>query len=181
MSEKHGPKKNELTLSKNRGLAIKRLDLVKRGLALIDEVKKKKLEVLIGNHEDAITEILIEYVKLLVTDKYDLSVTPVFLGEEILNFAKEHPIDLFIIVTNNIIFRSEDLPAELRIEKALWLIKFLRETYGSPVIAFYGWPDDPLFPEKVKQAGANYCFKMPTKFEELKKPIEKCLGLRMSE
>jgi hypothetical protein len=179
MIDNHGPKKNELTLSKPRGLAIKRLDLVKRGLALIDEVKGKK-EVLIGNHDKVMNDAFSKYIKLVVEDKYELLVTPAFLAEEILNFAKEHPIDLFIIVINNIIFRSEDLSAEHRIEKALNLVSFLSKSYNRPVIALYGWPDDPLFPEKAKQAGANYCFKMPFKFEELKKPIEKCLELRRS-
>ena len=144
------------------------------------ENKKNRLRVLIGNHDDLINELIEEFINKIIKGEYDLSVTPVFLGEEILNFAKEHPIDLFIIVTNNIIFRSEDLSAEHRIEKVLSLVKNLKETYGSPAIGLYGWPDDPLFPEKVKQAGANYCFKIPIKIEELKKPIEKCLKLRMS-
>jgi len=134
--------------------------------------------VLIGNHDDTINELIEEFIKKNIGGKYDLLVTPVLLGEEILNFAKEHPIDLFIIVTNNIIFRSEDLSAEHRIERALQLVSFLSKTYKKPVIALYGWPDDPLFPEKAKRAGANYCFTMPIKLEELKKPIEKCLGLR---
>ena len=147
----------------------------------IDEHKMRQLRILIANSDDTINEGIKEMIKKIINDKYDLLVTPVWHGEEILNFAKEHPIDLFIMVINNIIFRSEDLSAELSIEKALWLIKFLRETYGSPVIALYGWPDDPLFPEKVKQAGANYCIGLPIKFEDLKKPIEECLELRVSE
>ena len=144
------------------------------------ENKKNRLRVLIGNHDDLINGLIEEFINKIIKGEYDLSVTPVFLGEEILNFAKEHPIDLFIIVINNIIFRSEDLSAEHRIEKALNLVSFLSKSYNRPVIALYGWPDDPLFPEKAKQAGANYCFKMPFKFEELKEPIEKCLELRRS-
>ena len=104
-------------------------------------------------------------------------VTPVWSGEEILNFAKEHPIDLFIMVINNIIFRSEDLSAEHRIEKALQLVQFLRKEYKKPVIALYGWPDDPLFPEKAKQFGATFCIKLPFKQEEFQEAIEMCMEL----
>lgn len=42
MSDKHNPNKIELVLSRNNSLAITRSDLVKRGLALIDEVKKRE-------------------------------------------------------------------------------------------------------------------------------------------
>lgn len=45
MSDSHDRNKSELTVSGTRSLAIKRSDMVKRGLYLIDEVKKQKVEV----------------------------------------------------------------------------------------------------------------------------------------
>ena len=141
------------------------------------KLKRRQLRVLIGNHDDLMNEYIEKFIEKIIKDKYELSVASVWPGEKILNFAKKHPIELYIIVINNIIFRSENLSVEHRIEKALWLVKFLRETYGSPVIALYGWPDDPWFPEKAKQAGANYCFRMPPKSKELQRAIENCLGL----
>ena len=144
---------------------------------MIDEHEMRQLRILIANFDEAMNKDIQEIIKKIINDKYDLLITPVWLGEEILNFAKEHPIDLFIMVINNIIFRSEDLSAEHRIEKALQLVQFLRNEYKRPVIALYGWPDGPLFPEKAKQFGATFCIKLPPTQEEFQESIEMCMEL----
>jgi hypothetical protein len=141
------------------------------------KLKKDQLRVLIGNPEDLISEAIEEFIEKIISDEFGLSVTSVWSGEDILKFAKEYPVDIFIIVTNNIIFRSEDLSAEHRIEKALQLVQFLRNEYKRPVIALYGWPDDPLFPEKAKQFGATFCIKLPPTQEEFQESIEMCMEL----
>jgi hypothetical protein len=140
------------------------------------ELKKRQIRMLIGNFDDPMNEVIQEVTKKIIKGKYDLLVTPVWHGEDILNFAKEHTIDIFIIVVNNIYFFSENSSAEHRIEKALRLVSFLKKTYKRPIIALYGWPDDPLFPEKTKQAGANFCIKLPTEPKEIREAIEVCLG-----
>ena len=137
----------------------------------------RQLRILIANSDDTMNEGIKKMIKEIISNNYDLLVTSLWRGEEILNFAKEHPIDLFIIVINNIIFRSEDLSAEHRIEKALQIVQFLRKEYKRPVIALYGWPDDPLFPEKAKQFGATSCIKLPPTQEEFKESIEMCIDL----
>lgn len=58
MSNKGDPNKNELTLSADRSLAIKRSDLVKRGLELIYEVEKRRVEVPTGREKEAIKNII---------------------------------------------------------------------------------------------------------------------------
>ena len=72
------------------------------------KLKKGQLRVLIGNHDDAMNEGGIEkFIEKIVSSKYDLSITSVWPGEDILSFAKEHTIDIFILVVNNIAFLSE--------------------------------------------------------------------------
>ena len=50
-------------------------------------------------------------------------------------------------------------------------IRELKDAHNRPVIALYGWPDDPHFPEKIKQARANFCFKMPYKLKDFEKAV----------
>ena len=121
------------------------------------KLKKNQLRVFIGNHEDLVSEAIEDFIEKTIGDEYSHSIIPVWSGEDILNFVKENPVDIFIIVTNNIIFRSEDSCAERGVEDGLQLISFLKKTYNKPIIALYAYPDDPLFPEIAKQAGANIC------------------------
>ena len=66
------------------------------------KLKKDQLRVLIGNHEDTINEAIEKFIEETFSDEYSLSVTSVWSGEDILNFAKEYPADIFITVTNNV-------------------------------------------------------------------------------
>ena len=141
------------------------------------KLKKNQLRVLIGNHEDLISEAIEDFIEKTIGDEYSHSITPVWSGEDILNFAKENPVDIFIIVTNNIIFRSEDSCAERGVEDGLQLISFLKKTYNKPIIALYAYPEDPLFPEIAKQAGANICLKIPPDQKKFREAIEMCLDL----
>jgi hypothetical protein len=60
MTDKHDPNKSELTLSRNRSLAIKRSDLVKRGLELIDEVEKRQVGVPTDHEKKALEGIIFD-------------------------------------------------------------------------------------------------------------------------
>ena len=142
------------------------------------EHKPKHIRILLCVGDDNIEEAISGYIKRSIKGKYDLWFTSSYYADDVLRLANEHTIDLFMMVVNNIIFRSEDSSAEQRIEKALQLVSFLSKTYKRPVIALYGWPNDPLFPEKTKQAGANFCIKLPSEPKEIREAIEVCLGLK---
>ena len=78
-----------------------------------------------------------------------------------MKLAQEHPFDIFILVLNNIIFPSCNLPPEKRLTKALELLGYVKTTYRTPVIALYGYPDDPSFADKARTAGAKFLFRLP--------------------
>lgn len=61
MSDNHDRNKSELTVSGTRSLAIKRSDLVKRGLYLIDEVKKRQVEVPTDREKKIIESIMCDW------------------------------------------------------------------------------------------------------------------------
>jgi len=61
MSDNHDRNKSELTVSGTRSLAIKRSDLVKRGLYLIDEVKKRKVEVPTDREKKIIDSMMFDW------------------------------------------------------------------------------------------------------------------------
>jgi hypothetical protein len=142
------------------------------------KLKKRQIKMLIGNFDDPMNEAIQGVIKKIIKGKYDILATSVWPGENILNFAKEHAIDIFIIVVNNIHFLSEKSSVKKPCEDGLQLISLLKKTYKKPIIALYGWPDDPLFPEKTKQAGANFCVKLPPEPKEIREAIEVCLGLK---
>jgi len=142
------------------------------------ELKKRQIKMLIGNFDDPMNEGIQELIKKIIAGKYDLLVTSVWPGEDILSFAKEHAIDIFILVVNNIHFLSEKSFAKRPCEDGLRLVRFLKKTYERSIIALYGWPHDPLFPEKTKQAGASFCIKLPLGPKEFREAIEVCLGLK---
>ena len=135
---------------------------------------KTQLNIVLGNSEDVINEALSERIEKAVEEKYRLNVTSFFYLEDIEDYARRYPIDLFVIVVNNVTLRQEN-PSDDRIEKVLEFIREFKDSYNRPVIALYGWPDDPHFSDKIKQAGANFCFKMPCKLEDFEKTVRVCL------
>jgi hypothetical protein len=173
MIDKQDPNKSELILSRNRSLAIKSSGLVKRGLELIDKGKKRRVEVLIGD-DSSIGDTISEYIKKNTKDKYDLKIRFNHIGEEILRFAENGEIDIFILNLNNI--NAGLIPtASDRIEKSLPLSNKIKSTYGKPVIALSGFHGDP-YATKGKQA-SDFFFTMPAKLDDLMEAFEKCLSM----
>ena len=56
MSDERDSNNGELTLSKNRSLAVKQSDLVTRGLQLAHQIKRPQLRVFLANNDDLINE-----------------------------------------------------------------------------------------------------------------------------
>lgn len=113
MSDRNDPKKGDLILSGNRSLAIRRLDLVKRGLELVQELKKRQLDVVIGDHGGvggAFSELFSAYIQKVIENKYDLKVRSFFYGEELLEQVENGAVDILILIINNIRFRHDDPP-----------------------------------------------------------------------
>ena len=113
---------------------------------------KGQLNIILGNSDDAINDFFSRTVEKVVKKKYRLNIDSFFYIEDIKNHAKKYSIDLFVIVVNNVILRQEN-PSDNRIEKVLEFIRELNDTHNRPIIALYGWPDDPHFPDKTEKAG----------------------------
>lgn len=174
MSDKHDLNKNELTLSRNRSLAIKRSCMVKRGLEFIDEVKKRQVEVLIGDCNDNFIDLFSGLIKTVVKDKCDLKIKSSGYGEEILELAESGAVDIFILILENILFR-QDLTEE-RLKNSLQLVTQIKTTYGGPVIALSGWTEDSSIVARAKTV-ADFFFPLPFKTDAFMEAIEKCLDM----
>ena len=163
MSDKSNLNPGNLVPSGNRELATDKSGLVKRGLDLVQErgLGETKIRVLIGNLDNNITETISGFIKHAIGEKYHVIVTSTAYCDELLNLTESQAFDIFVLIINNIIFPSDNLPPEKPIEKSLQLITHLRTEYKRPIIALTGLSDDPLFSDKVKLAGADFFFRMP--------------------
>jgi len=92
----------DLILSNDRSLASNRLGLVKQGLDLVRKINKHHIDVLIGNFDDPINDLISELIKEIVKTKNKLNIKCLWHGEDILEQAEKGSVDIFIIIANNI-------------------------------------------------------------------------------
>ena len=171
MSNEPKPNKAELIPSINRGLAIKKSGLVKRGLELLQEKRQQQVRVLIGNFENNINDIFSEVIK----SKYDSKIRLSFFGEEILELAENGAIDIFILIMNNIRFSSVDSAGD-RLVKSLQLITQIKTTYGRPVIVLSSLKEKSFIVTRAKLI-ADFYFQMPFKIDAFLEAFDKCLEM----
>lgn len=143
----------------------------------MDEPKRRQVHVFIS--ETDVLELFTALIKEVIKDKYDFKVTVTTYDNELLEMAKHHAFDLFILYLNNIVFPSGSQPAETRIKKALRLIIHLKAKYKKPIIGLYGWPKDPTYGRQAKLAGADFVFQTPCSGEVLRQAIKECLDKSM--
>lgn len=132
------------------------------------------LTVLIGETDDTFLEILGETTQDALGEKYELNVFSAVRSDEFLQNAESHPIDLFLLLLNNMIFPSSDIPGEDRLNQMFRLITHLKKTYGKPIIAFSAIP---AYQEQAKSAGADLFFRLPFKLEDLQQGIRDLLSI----
>ena len=173
--EKGNRDKIKLVYSENISLPEKRASIANPKLQLIVKNKRRKLHILIGDYQDNIGTSAVAWIKYLIKDDYELKVMTALFAEELLELMQDHTFDIFIPILNNIFFLPKNLPVEKRVEKGLQLITHFRMTYKKPIITLFGWPDDPSYAEKIKQAGANFAFKLPYEAEDFSEAFKKCL------
>jgi len=176
MSEKPRSNKGEFIPSRNRSLAKKKSGLIKRGLELIHKLKKQQVRILIGNFDDPLTDLFHELIKEFIKNKYDLKVESSFYGEEILEFAENGTVDLFVLILNNIQFRTFYPPQE-RMEKSLQLIKQIKRIYGRPVIVLSGLEENNSSLIARAKLDADFFFPLPFAPVAFMDAIEKCFDM----
>ena len=142
-----------------------------------DLFDKKLKRILFGDTEEIKIKFFNECIEREFSDQYKFEFKSEKTDSGILRLAESNVFDIYVLVLNNIMFESGNAPAEERLwKKALWLVTHLVKTYKKPVIAFYGWPDDPSYSEKVIEAGASVVFQLPTDIPVFLKAVEKCLN-----
>ena len=155
----------------------KRLNSSKPRLKLIYGGKKDEVRVLIGDIEDNIFQdnLLSFILREIYGKKYEIKIMSSEYADEILQLAKNHTFDLYILILNNILVPPRNQISESAIHEVLRLVTRLKIIYEKPIIGLYGWPYDLTFPEHAIRAGVDFVFTLPIQLEEFKKGIKKCL------
>lgn len=140
------------------------------------QIKKQPLRIFLGNFEDPVNEVLRDFVKNIVGNRYDVRFASKFRASDMFRLTQDREFDMFILTLNNIMLLSNDRGSEKHKEQMLKYVSLVREMYGKPVIVLFGWPDDPSWAEKAEKAGANFALRMPFKLSDFSVPFEKCLS-----
>jgi len=87
----------------------------------------KNLNVIIGNFEDPLNGLLSTTIEKVIKGEFRLNVASFLYVEDIEDYARMYPIDLFVIVVNNVTIRHENPSSSQRIEEA-----YTRQNFGCP-------------------------------------------------
>lgn len=176
MDQKHDNIDRQLTISKIDSLAIIKSGLVKRGLDLTKELRKRCVRVLIGDSSyDNFAHIISDYIQKEFSNNYVFKFEFLLRSEEILEHAKKESIDIFILILNNIYPSSASSNLPDRLDAGLKLSSQIKKQYGKPVIALSGWIEGTNV-GRAKSV-SDFFFPLPCKLVELKEAFIKCLTM----
>jgi tetratricopeptide (TPR) repeat protein len=144
------------------------------------ELKRQQINVLIGNIDDPINNIISELLKEVSKKEYDLKIGRCWLGKNIMEFASRGSVDIFILILNNgfpprISFDFFDSALENLI-KSLQLITKIKTKYEKPLIVLSDRIEDPSLIDRAKLA-ADFFFQLPFNPDDFKKAIKKSFDL----
>jgi hypothetical protein len=94
---------------------------------------------------------------------------------QIMALAARIDFDLFILLLNNIVFPTANMPGEERVTHALKFVAQLKARYQKPIIGLYGWPREEAYGRRAKMAGADFVFIIPEKPLKLRAAVADCL------
>jgi len=135
-------------------------------------VVKREMRVLTGNIEPNFDHMLSVIITKRLGGEYELCFMTAGYGEDLLRLTEEHSFDIFILVTNNILFKRKNVTIKDRGRKVLEIIAHLRATYGKPIIAASAfWTKDTSFAKRARNAGVSCYLDMPFKPEEFLEPF----------
>jgi hypothetical protein len=120
-----------------------------------------------------ISEHLSNVIQKELGDEIDLSIVEYPQVGQFLSHAERSPIDLFILLLNNMQFTDTISFNTTSRWPPLEVISHLRETYGRPIIALIG--SLGASEEEAKQAGATYFFWVPIDRQSFIDAVEECL------
>ena len=148
-------------------------ELFNRIVPLVQKLKKRHLEVVIGNGEDMVTKLISVLARRVIENKYDLTVRSFWFGEELLEQAENGAVDIFILILPNIRFRPNYPPQE-RVQNSVQLITQIKTIYHVPVIALSSLGE---LDTRSKLAGSDFFLPLPFEHNVFKEAIEKCLDM----
>jgi CheY-like chemotaxis protein len=130
-------------------------------------IVKREIRVLIGSFEPNFDYMFSTIIRRRLGGEYELSFMTAGYGEDLLKLAEEHSFDIFILVTNNILFKRKNVTIKDRGRKVLEIIAHLRATYEKPIIAASAfWTKDTPFAKGARNTGVSCYLDMPFKPEE---------------
>jgi len=127
--------------------------------------------------ESNIEKVLTFTIQKELGNKFDLSIIEISNVGQLLFHATKEPVDLFILLLNNMRFSDTTAFRETQRWAPLEVVSHLRKTYGKPLIVLTGyWPGElSRAEEEAKQAGASYFFWLPPDKQPLIDAVEQCL------
>lgn len=156
----------------NRKLTTKMSEPDQRGHEIVQE--KQKVRALIGDFENNYRELFTEFIKI----KYDPIIRVSPYCDDILEYAENGSIDIFILVINNLCFsgvESSSSSIDDQLEKSLQLITQIKTICARPVIALSTFDESSPLITRSKLI-ADFYFQMPFKPEPFLEAIEECIG-----
>jgi hypothetical protein len=142
----------------------------------ISETSKRPVRVLFGNHVDTINRVYARSIESALKHRYTFSFRSCFTNDEILERSRQEKIDVHVLVLNNIMLLPALDDSESRRDVVLDLVRHLKKTSHATVIALWGWNFEDLeIEEKIRSAGADFCFPLPVDVKVLVEAVEMCL------
>ena len=145
---------------------------------------KRKIRILVGNRDSAISGVILETIEWHGKGQYELEATSTERAEQVLEYARSQEFDLCILILNNLSYSpkyhlpdgsSEAQWADDFTDFASNFVAQLKQTFTPPIIAMAGWPR-VLWGEKATRAGANYFFLLPYSVAEFTEAVKTCLS-----
>jgi hypothetical protein len=135
------------------------------------------LRILMSTNEPGFTEVLTGLLRTGIGHKYNLLIEEIPEANKLLEHAQSVPIDIFILILNNMLIPGASYSSHSRVKEALNVLSHIKKKYKKPVIAMAGWPDDPGFGEEARSAGANFFFRLPFEGQEFQQAVESCINI----
>ena len=139
--------------------------------------ERRTVRISISTAEPNISSMLAGYMEKELAHKFDLSITDHVTVGQLLSHAEASPIDLFILMLNNLRFTDTPLFRNTPHWQPFEVVSYLKVQYGKPVIALAGsWPESVKnIEEESKQAGASVFFFVPVDTNHFIEAVENCM------
>ena len=140
-------------------------------------VERRKVHISISMDEPEIRSMLAVNIEKELTSKFDLSIAKHVTVGQLLSHAKCSPIDLFIVMLNNLRFTDTPLFRNTPRWRPFEVVSYLQVEYGKPVIALAASCPENVknIEEESKQAGASVFFMVPVDRRPFIEAVENCL------